>query len=192
MTTHYQELEIAHTATPDQIQRAYRTLARRFHPDRNPEPSALARMTRINAAYQCLIDPADRRQYDARFVIAEPGPLREAILEAARDTLTRTGWALDSHGPAGTVYAVDGRRLSVSYVDVLGVVECHRWVSACRRFTAAPDVAAVCLACRVLDEVELDESRLFAALDLVSSRWVGPPVPEPFHRVLCEAFRVAG
>ncbi|MEU0562418.1 J domain-containing protein [Dactylosporangium sp. NPDC006015] len=60
----YQVLGVARTATPEEIQRAYRTLARRQHPDINKEPGAEDRFKEINEAYHVLSDPERRARHD--------------------------------------------------------------------------------------------------------------------------------
>jgi curved DNA-binding protein len=60
----YEILGISRDATADQIQQAFRTLARKFHPDVNADPSAEDRFKEINEAYQVLSDPALRKKYD--------------------------------------------------------------------------------------------------------------------------------
>ena len=61
----YVLLGIARQASVAEIKRAYRHLARRFHPDINPgdETSAL-HFRKIVQAYETLVDPARRRAYD--------------------------------------------------------------------------------------------------------------------------------
>jgi DnaJ-class molecular chaperone len=62
--THYDNLKVARNAPPEVIEAAYRALAQKYHPDRNPDPSAV-RVTRIvNAAYEALSDPIKRRRHD--------------------------------------------------------------------------------------------------------------------------------
>jgi hypothetical protein len=62
-------------ASPETIKAAYAALARRFHPDRNPQPGAAERMQRINEAYAVLSVPYRRRNYDLeRFKAADPLP----------------------------------------------------------------------------------------------------------------------
>jgi molecular chaperone DnaJ len=59
-------LGVARDATEKQIKDAFRTLALKFHPDRNKEPGAEEKFKEIAAAYAVLSDPNKRRQYDTR------------------------------------------------------------------------------------------------------------------------------
>jgi curved DNA-binding protein len=56
---------VPRTATQDEIQRAYRKLARQHHPDVNSDPGAEDRFKEISEAYDVLSDPQTRRRYDA-------------------------------------------------------------------------------------------------------------------------------
>ena len=60
----YEVLGVARTADRDEIQRAYRTLARRYHPDVNKDPQAEERFKEINEAFSVLSDPKQRARYD--------------------------------------------------------------------------------------------------------------------------------
>ena len=60
----YGVLGVSPGASPDEIKRAFRTLARQYHPDANPAPDAEARFKEINAAYEVLSDPVKRERYD--------------------------------------------------------------------------------------------------------------------------------
>lgn len=62
---HYQILGLPPSATPEQIKKKYRELARRFHPDVNPSPDASQMILGINQAYHILGDPGRRAAYDA-------------------------------------------------------------------------------------------------------------------------------
>jgi curved DNA-binding protein len=61
----YEILGVSRTATQDEIQRAYRTLARQHHPDVNKDPGAEDRFKEISEAHDVLSDPQTRRRYDA-------------------------------------------------------------------------------------------------------------------------------
>ncbi len=61
----YEILGVSRTATQDEIQRAYRKLARAHHPDVNKDPGAEDRFKDISESYDVLSDPETRRRYDA-------------------------------------------------------------------------------------------------------------------------------
>ncbi|MEU6353689.1 J domain-containing protein [Streptomyces sp. NPDC047072] len=60
----YEVLGVPRSADRDEIQRAYRTLARKYHPDVNKDPEAEERFKEINEAFSVLSDPEQRKRYD--------------------------------------------------------------------------------------------------------------------------------
>ena len=67
MTTqrdYYEILGVAKDAPENEIKRAYRKLAVKFHPDKNQDPDAPERFREATEAYEVLKDPQKRAQYD--------------------------------------------------------------------------------------------------------------------------------
>jgi uncharacterized protein YegL len=66
VTNFYQALGVSQDASGDVIKRAFLQLARQWHPDINPEPSADEEMKALNIAYATLSDPVARARYDKK------------------------------------------------------------------------------------------------------------------------------
>ena len=65
MSNYYEILGVSKNATADEIKKAYRTLAFKYHPDRNPgDAAAEEKFKQISAAYDVLSDETKRRNYD--------------------------------------------------------------------------------------------------------------------------------
>jgi curved DNA-binding protein len=104
---YYEVLGVPRTAGADELQQAYRRLARRYHPDVNKEPSAADRFKEINEAYHVLADPKARARYD-RF--------GENFRQVPEDYDERAGAAAGFNAGGGR-----GRRVRVSGADVTGI-----------------------------------------------------------------------
>jgi len=109
---YYAVLGLAYDASPDDVRRAYRREAKRWHPDRNSSSDAADRMVRLNQAYDVLNDAGQRAGYDrGAFASSNPEPPRPVAYPAAVDFGTlRSGDRLtgmvrvgNAGGPFGTI-----------------------------------------------------------------------------------------
>lgn len=98
---YYKILGVSPNASTEEIKKAFRRLARQYHPDMNPnDPQAEERFKEINEAYEVLSDPEKRRKYD------EMRRQYEAWQRAGRPGghFDWSRWATGRAGQPGTVY----------------------------------------------------------------------------------------
>src|SRR3954464_9121381 len=94
---YYKELGVSRGATDDEIKKAYRKLAAKLHPDKNPgDKKTEARFKAVNAAYQTLSNPEKRGLYDE---FGEEG-LREGF-NAGAARAYRSGGGMGGMGGRG-------------------------------------------------------------------------------------------
>jgi curved DNA-binding protein len=74
MKDYYAILGVPRNATQEEIKRAYKRLARQYHPDVNKSPEAEEKFKEINEAYAVLSDPEKRKIYDTYGTTTPPPP----------------------------------------------------------------------------------------------------------------------
>jgi molecular chaperone DnaJ len=102
----YKVLGVSKKASDEEIKKAYRKLARKYHPDRNPDdPKAEERFKEISAAHDVLSDPEKRKEYDQGGQFANFG-----------------GFGGGGQGPFGPGQGAGGGFRSFDFGDVFGSV----------------------------------------------------------------------
>ncbi|MEU1501416.1 DnaJ C-terminal domain-containing protein [Streptomyces sp. NPDC005732] len=115
---YYDVLGVPRSASAEEIQQAFRTLARKHHPDVNKDPGAEERFKELNDAYSVLSDPKTRQRYD-RFgedFRQIPEDYDERVAAAAGARGGRAAWA--GGGGGGVRFrSADGASFDGSGVD---------------------------------------------------------------------------
>ena len=93
----YVTLQVARNAEPEVIAAAYRSLARKYHPDKRASAKSTKRMQELNEAYEILRDPVKRRRYNR----AHP-QTRGRILWRTEESMM---WSGDLDGEESTHWA---------------------------------------------------------------------------------------
>ena len=88
MNEYYRSLGVQPGATAEELKKAYRGLAKKYHPDLHPgDKEAEARFKEINEAYETLSDPQKRKEYDEKQRTTQG---REPQKKSASSARTRT------------------------------------------------------------------------------------------------------
>ncbi len=107
---YYQTLGVLRTATPDEIKKAYRRLARKYHPDVSREKDAELRMKEVNEANAVLSDPEKRAAYDQLGADYRPG----------QDFRPPPGWGSGFEFSRGGFSPGDGADFSDFFSELFG------------------------------------------------------------------------
>lgn len=102
LTSYYEVLGVGPNAEAETLRKAYRRLARKHHPDVSKDPRAHENMARINEAFETLIDPSRRSEYDA--LLAGNGDDAEETRVKQKPVVVRLIQRLQGHKTP--VYAV--------------------------------------------------------------------------------------
>jgi len=116
----YDTLGIPRTSSKEEIKRAFRKLARKYHPDVNPDdPSASEKFKDINEAYMVLEDDKKREMYD-KFGVVEGDASTYPGAGAAGGPSSPGGGSV-YRGPDGTTYVyTDGNGAGINFEDLFG------------------------------------------------------------------------
>ena len=81
----YQELGVARTASADEVRRAFRKLAKQYHPDKNPgDKAAEERFKRVSTAFDLLSDEDKRKKFDRGEIDADGRETRHWLINNRR------------------------------------------------------------------------------------------------------------
>ena len=176
---YYDLLQVNASATFDEIHSAYRALAKRYHPDRNPTPEASSMMSSLNEAYAVLSEPARRQLYDKHRSIKSTFDIAGSVLSAAYDRLLKQGWIVTENDERHMTLEHGTRAVRVTFVPRLDNPGLKK---IARQFAGFSVVLAV--------EIELPINLTFstAVIDLLHSRYYGPAFPDEAYKALFAPF----
>ena len=176
---YYAVLHLEPQATYDEIHKAYRTLARRYHPDRNDEPGAASAMAVINEAYSVLGEPSRRMKYDHIRAKSRTRNIAAPILKAARDSVLKHRWPILKDDAVSLVLEQGSRKLNVLFVDYLDNAMVRNIARRAAGFT-------IVLAVEIERPINL--SFQIGIIDLVRSQYHGAGFPDETYKGLFAAF----
>ncbi|KAH8405504.1 hypothetical protein KR215_001343 [Drosophila sulfurigaster] len=109
MVDYYKVLDVARTATDSEVKKAYRKLALKWHPDKNPDnlEEANKRFRELSEAYEVLSDARKRRIYDARSTLHKSSASSSANASSSSGYYSRYRSSGGSASSAGRDYDYD-------------------------------------------------------------------------------------
>jgi curved DNA-binding protein CbpA len=176
---YYVILQISADASPEEVHRAYRSLALRFHPDRNGSPEASRMMVHINEAYSVLGDPVRRRKYDREQRLSCTSNVALPILAAARQAVLSHRWTVLHDEGSQLLLEQGSHRVRVSFVERLTN-------ELLRKFGRQYTGFAVILAVDVEKPINL--SLQVMVIDLMHSACYGAGFPDQTYRSIFAPF----
>jgi curved DNA-binding protein len=118
----YEVLGVSRDAAPDDIQRAYRKLARTYHPDINKSPDAEERFKEVSEAYDVLSDQEQRRRYDAygHDFRQVPEGVDPQTWARARTSGSRSGGRTRPPPPTGNEWFTSSSAEDIDFEEIFG------------------------------------------------------------------------
>ncbi|MGI0100243.1 MAG: DnaJ domain-containing protein [Candidatus Micrarchaeaceae archaeon] len=183
---YYKVLGVGKSASADEIKKAYRELALKYHPDRNKNKDAEETFKQINEAYAVLSDPEKRKQYDSfgpegfgrRFTEDDifRGFNFEDIIREFQDNMFSGNFGTQFGGEMFSQQEQTGVNLYLSFDDIeKGVdrefqVQRYKTCTNCRGSGGEPGSKLVkCEACGGAGRKHIQQSTIFGRLDMVTA-----------------------
>jgi len=178
-TDYYELLQVDASATFDEIHKAYRSLALRYHPDRNSSPGSASLMMSINEAYAVLSEPSTRKTYDQQRSTSQRFDIGVSILSAARERLLKQGWIVADDDERHVTLELGTRAVRVTLVPRLDN-------TLFRKIGKQFGAFSVVLAAVIKKPINLSFNT--AVIDLVHSKCYGAAFPDDTYRTLFASF----
>ncbi len=118
---HYQVLQISPAASAEEIKKAFRALALRYHPDKNRDPAAAYRFAEIQDAWYVLRDKQRRSAYNYQRYLANPQTAVKVAAVSPEDVL-RLSTALYNKALASDPFRTD---MELRYFEIKGILSNH-------------------------------------------------------------------